>query len=67
MDEDGEIRIQLLTTIDGKRFTEIVNDISDVQCEDIIASSSSRSPGRTKEMGVASCHPIGGLPFPAIV
>ncbi|GFR12721.1 hypothetical protein TNCT_369581 [Trichonephila clavata] len=37
MDEDGKIRVQFLTTIDGKRFTEIVNDMSDVQCEDVIA------------------------------
>ncbi|GFQ73567.1 hypothetical protein TNCT_662231 [Trichonephila clavata] len=36
LDEDGEIRVQFLTTIDGKRFTEIVNDISDVQFEDTI-------------------------------
>ncbi|GFQ91211.1 hypothetical protein TNCT_64741 [Trichonephila clavata] len=37
MDKDGEIRVQFLTTFEGKRFTEIVNDTSDVQCEDIIA------------------------------
>lgn len=37
MDEDGEIRVQFLTTIDGKHFTGIVNDIADVQFEDIIA------------------------------
>ncbi|GFQ87197.1 hypothetical protein TNCT_483921 [Trichonephila clavata] len=37
MDEDGEIRVEFLTTIDGKRFTEIVNDVSEVQCEDVIA------------------------------
>ncbi|KAJ8720597.1 hypothetical protein PYW08_006062 [Mythimna loreyi] len=37
VDEDGEIRIQFLTTINGKRFTEIVNDIADVKFEDIIA------------------------------
>ncbi|GFR05212.1 hypothetical protein TNCT_564441 [Trichonephila clavata] len=37
MDEEGEIRVQFLTTIDGKRVTEIMNDISDMQCEDIIA------------------------------
>ncbi|GFR33066.1 hypothetical protein TNCT_669731 [Trichonephila clavata] len=36
MDEDGEIRVQFLTTIDGKRFTDIVNDILDLQFEDII-------------------------------
>ncbi|GFQ71307.1 hypothetical protein TNCT_671301 [Trichonephila clavata] len=34
---DGNIKVHFLTTIDGKCFTEIVNDISDVQCEDIIA------------------------------
>ncbi|GFR33385.1 hypothetical protein TNCT_236111 [Trichonephila clavata] len=37
MDEDGKIRVQFLTMIDDKRFTEIMNDTSDVQCEDIIA------------------------------
>lgn len=37
MDEDGEIRVQFMTTIDGKRFTEIVNDIADVPFDDIIA------------------------------
>ncbi|GFR33038.1 hypothetical protein TNCT_688681 [Trichonephila clavata] len=36
IDEGGEIRVQFLTTIEGKPFTEIVNDISGVQCEDII-------------------------------
>ncbi|GFY63101.1 hypothetical protein TNIN_79521 [Trichonephila inaurata madagascariensis] len=36
MDEDGENRVQFLTTIDGKRFTEIGNDISEVHFEDII-------------------------------
>ncbi|GFQ67414.1 hypothetical protein TNCT_104101 [Trichonephila clavata] len=28
MGEDGEIKVQFLTTIDGKRFTEIVNDMT---------------------------------------
>ncbi|GFQ97215.1 hypothetical protein TNCT_540391 [Trichonephila clavata] len=28
MEEDGEIKVQFLATIDSKRFTEIVNDIS---------------------------------------
>ncbi|GFQ97150.1 hypothetical protein TNCT_463691 [Trichonephila clavata] len=36
MDEDGEIRLQFLAKIDGKRLTEIMNDTLDVQCEDII-------------------------------
>lgn len=34
--EDGEVRVQFLKTIDGKRFIEVVNDIEDVQFEDII-------------------------------
>ncbi|GFY61792.1 hypothetical protein TNIN_403641 [Trichonephila inaurata madagascariensis] len=37
MDEDWEIRVQFLTTIDGKGFTKIVNDKANVQFEDIIA------------------------------
>ncbi|GFY22490.1 hypothetical protein TNCV_2177511 [Trichonephila clavipes] len=37
MDEDGKNRVQFLMMFDGKRFTEIVKDISDVQFEDIIA------------------------------
>lgn len=37
MDEDGEVRVQFMTTVDGKRFSEIFNDIADVQFEDIIA------------------------------
>lgn len=37
MDEDGEVRVQFMTTVDGKRFTKIVNDIADVQFDDIIA------------------------------
>lgn len=37
MDEDEEVRVQFMTTVDGKRFTEIVNDIADVQFDDIIA------------------------------
>ncbi|KAJ2950915.1 hypothetical protein O0L34_g5284 [Tuta absoluta] len=36
MDEDREVKIQFLTTIDGKRFTEIKNDIAHVKFEDII-------------------------------
>ncbi|GFS45255.1 hypothetical protein TNIN_215051 [Trichonephila inaurata madagascariensis] len=37
MDEDWEIRVQFLTTIDGKGVTKIVNDKANVQFEDIIA------------------------------
>lgn len=37
MDEDREVRVQFMTTVDGKRFTEIVNDIADMQFDDIIA------------------------------
>lgn len=37
MDEDGEVRVQFMTTVDGKLFTEIINDIADVQFDDIIA------------------------------
>ncbi|GFQ66828.1 hypothetical protein TNCT_738751 [Trichonephila clavata] len=36
MDEHGEIRVQFLTTIDRKRFTEIMKDISDVRFRDIM-------------------------------
>ncbi|GFR14949.1 hypothetical protein TNCT_644751 [Trichonephila clavata] len=44
MDEDGKIRVQFLTTIDGKRFTEIVNGILDVQCENVIAKLELEEP-----------------------
>lgn len=37
MDKDGEVRVQFMTTVDGTRFTKIVNDIADVQFDDIIA------------------------------
>lgn len=38
IDEDGEVRVQLfLKTVDGKCFTEIINDIADVQFEGIIS------------------------------
>lgn len=37
MDKDGEVRVQFMTTVDGTRFTKIVNDIADVQFDGIIA------------------------------
>lgn len=44
MDEDGEVRVQFMTTVDGKRFTKIVNDIADVQFDDIIIIAKLEAP-----------------------
>lgn len=36
IDEDEEIRVQFLKTVDGKCFTEIVKNIAEVRFEDIL-------------------------------
>ena len=35
IDEDGEVRVQFLKTIDGKLFVEVLNNVADVRYEDI--------------------------------
>lgn len=37
IDEEGDVRIMFLKTIDGKRFIENINDQADVKFDDIIA------------------------------